>query len=750
MNRYRSVLSSLLATVLGFGLLSPSAAAQTTAFNEWAWMGGSSVLSCTTSTFNGILIGANCGKAGVYGTVGTPSAGNIAGSRSDASSWTDSSGNFWLFAGGGYDANGNSGYLNDLWEFNPATSEWEWVSGSSTVGSNGGQPGVYGTLGTPAAGNTPGGRTQATSWTDNSGNFWVFGGIGSDPGGSFCDLNDLWRFNPSTKEWTWMSGSNAVKQPGVYGTLGKPAAGNTPGGRCAAASWTDNRGDFWLFGGDSTDSNDNVGLYNDLWEFNPSTNEWTWMGGSNTLGTNYAGGVLARPGVYGTLATPAAGNNPGGRENASGWTDRNGNFWLFGGWGADASGINGAPLNDLWEFNPLTNEWAWMGGNSTMSCGTYGCGQPGVYGTLGTPAAGNVPGGRYLATSWTDSVGNLWLFGGLGKDSVGPQGYLNDLWELNPSTNEWTWMGGNSTIGSGLGQSGLYGTLGIPSAGNAPGGREVANIWADSRGYIWLFGGDGSDANGNFGTLNDLWEYASFPLAATPTFSVPTGTYSTMQTVTISDATAGATIYYTTNGTTPNASSTAYGGPILVASTETLAAVAIANGYVASAVATAIYTIPPDFTLAINPASVSVQSGQSGTTTIVVQDEGGFNGNVSFACSGLPQGAGCSFAIDPVPTPAGITYFILTVTTSSTTAALHRNYNPLFPGTALATVLCCFGLKKRRRSQTFVLLGLCVIGLGLLAGCGTSAPPPPVTSTVTVTATSGALQHTTTFSLTVN
>ncbi len=53
------------------------------------------------------------------------------------------------------------GYLNDLWEFNPSTNEWTWMGGSSTVGSNGGQSGVYGTLGTPAAGNIPGGREQA-------------------------------------------------------------------------------------------------------------------------------------------------------------------------------------------------------------------------------------------------------------------------------------------------------------------------------------------------------------------------------------------------------------------------------------------------------------------------------------------------------------------------------------------------------------------------------------------------------------
>ncbi len=39
-----------------------------------------------------------------------------------------------------------------------APNEWTWMGGSSTVRNNNGQPGVYGILGTPAAGNIPGGR----------------------------------------------------------------------------------------------------------------------------------------------------------------------------------------------------------------------------------------------------------------------------------------------------------------------------------------------------------------------------------------------------------------------------------------------------------------------------------------------------------------------------------------------------------------------------------------------------------------
>jgi len=85
--------------------------------------------------------------------------------------------------------------------------------------------------------------------------------------------------------------------------------------------------------------------------------------------------------------------------------------------------------------------------------------------------------------------------------------------------------------------------------------------------------------------------YTTETPAATPVFSLAAGTYIAAQSVTITDATAGATIYYTTNGTAPTAASTKYTGAISVAATETIEAIAVATGHTNSAIASAKYTI---------------------------------------------------------------------------------------------------------------------------------------------------------------
>ena len=350
--------------------------------------------------------------------------------------------------------------------------QWTWVS------STGNAIGVYGTQGTAAATNVPGARQSAVSWTSSNGNLLLFGGEVIVIGTGMEEMNDLWGFDTFSKEWTWMGGSNTGNAPGVYGTLGVAAATNVPGGRSSAVSWRDSSGNLWLFGGSGYDS---VGKQpdplNDLWEFSITSKEWIWVSGSNTAGAT---------GVYGTLGVAAAGNVPGARASAVSWTDPSGNLWLFGGEG-----------NDLWEFSTTSKEWTWVSGKQTGNA-------PGVYGTLGVAAPTNVPGARNSAVSWTDSSGNLWLFGGEGNASAGNFGYLNDLWELSITSKEWTWIGGSNTGNA----TGVYGTQGTAAATNVPGARDSAVSWTDSSGNLWLFGGIVYDSsNGILGQLNDLWEY---------------------------------------------------------------------------------------------------------------------------------------------------------------------------------------------------------------------------------------------------
>ncbi|APR87819.1 Hypothetical protein A7982_13168 [Minicystis rosea] len=411
------------------------------ASGKWTWMGGTNVAPISSTG------GAN-GSPGVYGTLGVAAATNMPGGREQTTSWIDASGAVWIFGGEGIDVNGVTGELNDLWKFDPkagVNGEWTWMGGSDSVGSAlafGGPPGVYGTLGASSPTNVPGGRYGAVSWMDAKGNLWLFGGSGIDSAGfngNLPYLNDLWKYTPgaggSAGEWTWMGGPDVAPAsptpggpkgaPGVYGTQGTAASTNYPGGRDAPMSWIDASGNLWIFGGLGIDSAGNFGYLNDLWKYTPTktgdAGQWTWVSGSSTLAQANAG----PSGVYGSLGMAASTNVPGGRFSGANWVDASGNLWLFGGQGFDSEGSQGI-LNDLWKFDPAKGQWTWESGSSTVG-GTGG--QPGVYGTLGTPATTNVPGGRFGIPTWTDASGNLWLFGGMGYDSTGAQGYLNDLWK---------------------------------------------------------------------------------------------------------------------------------------------------------------------------------------------------------------------------------------------------------------------------------------------------------------------------------
>ena len=110
----------------------------------------------------------------------------------------------------------------------------------------------------------------------------------------------------------------------------------------------------------------------------------------------------------------------------------------------------------------------------------------------------------------------------------------------------------------------------------------------------------------------------TFPTpTANPVFSVLTGTYDTVQSVKITDATAGAVIYYTLNGTTPTAASTKYTAAITVSATETVEAIAIATGHTESQVVSEKYTIEKQATAPVFSPAVGTYTT---TETITITD----------------------------------------------------------------------------------------------------------------------------------
>ncbi len=85
--------------------------------------------------------------------------------------------------------------------------------------------------------------------------------------------------------------------------------------------------------------------------------------------------------------------------------------------------------------------------------------------------------------------------------------------------------------------------------------------------------------------------YTAITQTAAPVFSVGAGTYTSAQSVTITDSASGAKIYYTTSGATPTTASTLYSAPVVISATATLKAIAVGTGLSASPVTSATYTI---------------------------------------------------------------------------------------------------------------------------------------------------------------
>src|ERR1035437_3189608 len=159
-------------------------------------------------------------------------------------------------------------------------------------------------------------------------------------------------------------------------------------------------------------------------------------------------------------------------------------------------------------------------------------------------------------------------------------------------------------------------------------------------------------------------------LVATPSFSPAGGNYLTAQTVTLSTTTAGATIRYTTDGSTPSDTvGTIYSGLVTVSATTTLKAVAYASGLTNSGVATAVYNIlaaPPSF----SPAGGNYLTAQTVTLSTIT------------------SGAGIRYTTDGSTPPATVgTIYSGPVTVSATTTLKAIGYASGLTNSGVATAV---------------------------------------------------------------
>ncbi len=134
---------------------------------------------------------------------------------------------------------------------------------------------------------------------------------------------------------------------------------------------------------------------------------------------------------------------------------------------------------------------------------------------------------------------------------------------------------------------------------------------------------------------------------AAPVFTPGPGTYSTAQSVAMT-STSGATIRYTTGSTNPTCSTgTIYGGPVRVASTTTLRAIACASGMTDSAVTTGTCTI------SASAGGSTIQENTAGFCRVegsISTSDAGYTG-AGYANISNSAGKGVNWSVSP-PRPA--------------------------------------------------------------------------------------------------
>jgi hypothetical protein len=178
--------------------------------------------------------------------------------------------------------------------------------------------------------------------------------------------------------------------------------------------------------------------------------------------------------------------------------------------------------------------------------------------------------------------------------------------------------GGQAGDGSACGSLFAYAT---PASGAAPNDTiaallNIANNPTSNVSQLFFLTSASAPFQPTMASVPSDWTLSLISPTPSPAFSPAPGTYSSSPWITLTDSNASAQIYYTTDGSTPTASSNLYSGAIPLPATAMFRAIAVAAG-IGSLPVAGIYTVATP-TIALSPATVSLTQSQTQAFTATV------------------------------------------------------------------------------------------------------------------------------------
>lgn len=282
----------------------------------------------------------------------------------------------------------------------------------------------------------------------------MFGGLAEEDQA----LGDLWVFGWEKKVWRMLVDTYAgARYPPSENSTEDKARDIGPSPRGESACWCTST-HMYLFAG----RNESNFIFSDMWRL--SLQDFTWEE------------LQSSKNAPDSLRDHTTADYPSGRNGAM--------TWVSAGISIDTDRIGERELDESNNSNPSSNDASVEHSNTTT-----------------TP------------TSISDSRSKdiLFMFGGniLNKSTRHiATGFTSDMWRYDVSTDTWHYITGRTQPG----QPANYGRLGEVSSINVPGCRRGAATWTDSANFLWMFGGEGADAElptelRSAKLLSDFWRF---------------------------------------------------------------------------------------------------------------------------------------------------------------------------------------------------------------------------------------------------